>query len=97
VQRSFALQQSKRHPHGFVDRQFVHIPYDTIPRLQRARPDLVLTSARPADRFVPGQSGARYVRGSGLGAAARDTVRHLTPDYVADGFVDGLRMALERR
>ena len=32
-----------------------------------------------------------------MGAVARDTARHLMPDYVADGFVDGLRMALERR
>jgi glycosyltransferase involved in cell wall biosynthesis len=32
-----------------------------------------------------------------MGVAARDTVRPLTPEYVADGFVDGLRMALERR
>jgi glycosyltransferase involved in cell wall biosynthesis len=32
-----------------------------------------------------------------MGAAARDTVRSLTPEYVADGFVDGLRMALECR
>jgi glycosyltransferase involved in cell wall biosynthesis len=113
VQRSFTLRQSMQHPHGFLDEQFVHIPYDTIPRLHRARPDVVLTSelgprtaqaalwcaatstplamvvhvsearerGRDRDRmrrmlrrillrradvvFVPGQSGARYVRGLG--------------------------------
>jgi glycosyltransferase involved in cell wall biosynthesis len=31
-----------------------------------------------------------------MGAAARDTVRPLTPEYVADEFADGLHMALER-
>jgi len=110
VQRSLTLRQSTQHPHGFLDKQFVHIPYDTIPRLQRARPDVVITSelglrtaqtaiwcaatstplamvvhvsesserGRDRDRvrrmlrrtllrradvvFVPGQSGARYVR-----------------------------------
>jgi glycosyltransferase involved in cell wall biosynthesis len=113
VQRSLTLRQSTPHPHGFLDKQFVHLPYDTIPRLRRARPDLVLTaelglrtaqaalwcaatstplamvvyvsesSERGRDRgrvrrmlrrillkradvvFVPGQSGARYVRGLG--------------------------------
>ena len=110
VQRSLTLRQSTQHPHGFLDKQFVHIPYDTIPRLHRARPDVVITSelglrtaqaaawcaatstplamvvhvsesserGRDRDRvrrmlrrtllrradvvFVPGQSGARYVR-----------------------------------
>ena len=32
-----------------------------------------------------------------MGAAARDRVRPLTPEFVAGGFGDGLRMALERR
>jgi glycosyltransferase involved in cell wall biosynthesis len=110
VQRCLTLEQSKRHPHGFTERQIVHIPYDTIPRLRRTRPDLVFTAefglrtaqaavwcamsetplavfagfsewsekGRDRDRvrrvlrrallaradvvFVPGQSGARYVR-----------------------------------
>jgi glycosyltransferase involved in cell wall biosynthesis len=127
VQRSFALQQSKQHPHGFVDRQFVHVPYDTIPRLHRARPDLVLTSelglrttqaalwcaatstplaavvhvsessegGRDRDRvrrmlrrillrradivFVPGQSGARYVRGLGARPELIRVVRSVSP------------------
>jgi glycosyltransferase involved in cell wall biosynthesis len=127
VQRSFALQQSTRHPHGFVDKQFVHLPYDTIPRLHRARPDLVLTSelglrtaqaalwcaatstplaavvhvsessegGRDRDRvrrllrrillrradivFVPGQSGARYVRGLGAHPDRIRVVRSVSP------------------
>jgi glycosyltransferase involved in cell wall biosynthesis len=110
VQRAITLEQSKRHPHGFTERQIVHVPYDTIPRLHRARPDVVFTAefglrtaqagvwcaatgtplavfagfsewsekGRDHDRvrrglrrallaradvvFVPGQSGARYVR-----------------------------------
>jgi glycosyltransferase involved in cell wall biosynthesis len=113
LQRSLTLRQSTQHPHGFLDKQFVHLPYDTIPRLHRARPDVVVTSelgprtaqaalwcaatstplamvvhvsesterGRDRDRvrrilrrlllrradviFVPGQSGARYVRGLG--------------------------------
>jgi glycosyltransferase involved in cell wall biosynthesis len=127
VQRSFALQQSTRHPHGFVDKQFVHLPYDTIPRLHRTRPDVVLTSelglrtaqaalwcaatstplaavvhvsessegGRDRDRvrrllrrillrranvvFVPGQSGARYVRGLGARPDRIRVVRSVSP------------------
>jgi glycosyltransferase involved in cell wall biosynthesis len=32
-----------------------------------------------------------------MGAAARDRVRSLTPEYVAGEFADGLDMALKRR
>jgi glycosyltransferase involved in cell wall biosynthesis len=44
VQRAITLEQSKRHPHGFTERQIVHVPYDTIPRLRGTRPDVVLSS-----------------------------------------------------
>jgi glycosyltransferase involved in cell wall biosynthesis len=44
VQRAITLEQSKRHPHGFTERQIVHVPYDTIPRLHQTRPDIVLSS-----------------------------------------------------
>jgi len=44
VQRAITMEQSKRHPHGFTERQIVHVPYDTIPRLRRTRPDLVFSA-----------------------------------------------------
>jgi glycosyltransferase involved in cell wall biosynthesis len=127
LQRSFALQQNTRHPHGFLDKQWVHLAYDTIPRLHRARPDVVLaselgprtaqaalwcaatstplatvvhvseSSERGRDRqwvrrmlrrvllrradvvFVPGQSGARYVRRFGAHPDRIRVVRSVSP------------------
>jgi glycosyltransferase involved in cell wall biosynthesis len=127
VQRSLTLRQSRQHPHGFLDKQFVHFPYDTIPRLRRSRPDVVITSelglrtaqaavwcaatstplamvvhvsesserGRDRDRvrrmlrrtllrradvvFVPGQSGARYVRGLGADPDRIRVVHSVSP------------------
>jgi glycosyltransferase involved in cell wall biosynthesis len=44
VQRSVAFEHHSRHPHGYVERQIVHLPYDTLFRLRRERPDFVLSS-----------------------------------------------------
>jgi glycosyltransferase involved in cell wall biosynthesis len=127
VQRSLTLRQSTQHPHGFLDKQFVHLPYDTIPRLHRVRPDVVVTSElgprtaqaalwcaatstplamvvhvsesteqgrdrhrvrrmlrrlllRRADViFVPGQSGARYVRRLGADPGRIRVVHSVSP------------------
>jgi glycosyltransferase involved in cell wall biosynthesis len=43
VQRSVAIQHVSRHPHGYREWQMVHLPYDTLPRLRRARPDIVVS------------------------------------------------------
>jgi glycosyltransferase involved in cell wall biosynthesis len=44
VQRSVAFQHRSRHPHGYSERQIVHVPYDTLFRLRRERPDVVLSA-----------------------------------------------------
>lgn len=44
VQRSRTFQHLSRHPHGYSERQIVHFPYDTLFRLRRERPDIVLSA-----------------------------------------------------
>jgi glycosyltransferase involved in cell wall biosynthesis len=44
VQRSMTFQHLGRHPHGYSERQIVHFPYDTLFRLRRERPDIVLSA-----------------------------------------------------
>jgi glycosyltransferase involved in cell wall biosynthesis len=43
VQRSFSFQKTWRHPHDFAYTTSVHIPYDTLFRLRRFRPDVVVS------------------------------------------------------
>jgi len=41
VQRTFTFSQSHKHPHGFTEPFFVHVPVDTLWRLWLYRPDVV--------------------------------------------------------
>lgn len=43
VQRNFTLHMTGRHPHGFSERLYVHIPYDTLWLLARYRPAVVIS------------------------------------------------------
>jgi len=43
IQKNVSFTQRQRHPNGFRDDLNVHIPYDTLWRLLRARPDVVIT------------------------------------------------------
>lgn len=43
VQRSFTIQRPWRHPHGFSEPVFIHVPYDTLWLLWRNRPDAVIS------------------------------------------------------
>ena len=43
VQRTWTLRRSWKHPSGFVDPKYVHIPWDTLPLLRRLRPDVVIS------------------------------------------------------
>jgi glycosyltransferase involved in cell wall biosynthesis len=43
IQRSFTVRQSSRHPQGFRESLSVVVPYDTIWRLLRARPDVIIS------------------------------------------------------
>ncbi|MDQ3640831.1 MAG: glycosyltransferase family 4 protein [Actinomycetota bacterium] len=44
VQRSFTIQRPWRHPHGFSEPVFIHVPYDTPWLLWRNRPDAVIST-----------------------------------------------------
>jgi glycosyltransferase involved in cell wall biosynthesis len=44
VQRCLTVKHRSRHPHGYVEQQLVHIPYDTISRLRHQRPDVVVSA-----------------------------------------------------
>jgi glycosyltransferase involved in cell wall biosynthesis len=44
VSRSLTLPRSRHHPSGYIETQYVHFPYDTIPRLLRLRPDVVISA-----------------------------------------------------
>ncbi len=44
VQRSFTIQRPWRHPHGFSEPVFIHVPYDTPWLLWRSRPDAVIST-----------------------------------------------------
>lgn len=43
VQRNLTLNRTWRHPHGFSEPIYVHIPYDTISLLYRHRPDIIIS------------------------------------------------------
>ena len=43
VQRSFTLKKRWRHPAGFAENGYVHVPYDTVFQLWRYRPDVVIS------------------------------------------------------
>jgi glycosyltransferase involved in cell wall biosynthesis len=43
VQRSVTIEHPSRHPHGYRESELVHLPFDTLPRLRRARPDIVMS------------------------------------------------------
>jgi glycosyltransferase involved in cell wall biosynthesis len=44
VQRCLTIEHRSRHPHGYVEQQILHLPYDTLLRLRRQRPDIVLSA-----------------------------------------------------
>jgi len=43
VQRTLSLRRSWRHPAGFSDAAFLHVPWDTLPQLRSLRPDVVIS------------------------------------------------------
>jgi glycosyltransferase involved in cell wall biosynthesis len=43
VQKSLTLQRLWRHPSGFAEDNYVHVPWDTIPRLRALSPDVILS------------------------------------------------------
>ncbi len=43
IQRSFAVRQISRHPQGFNESLSVEVPYDTVWKLLRTRPDVIIS------------------------------------------------------
>nr|WP_242541000.1 glycosyltransferase family 4 protein [Phormidium pseudopriestleyi] len=43
IQKNLTLQRSWKHPHGFSENLYVHIPYDTLWSLRQYRPDVVIS------------------------------------------------------
>lgn len=52
IQRSLSFRKMQRHPDGFEQDTYVHIPYDTLPKLAKFSPDVVIS----------GEMGARTVQ-----------------------------------
>jgi glycosyltransferase involved in cell wall biosynthesis len=44
IQKTLTFQRVWKHPLGFRDRIYVHVPYDTLSQLQRLEPDVLLSS-----------------------------------------------------
>lgn len=44
LQKTIIFKQRHRHTYGFTDYSFVHIPYDTISRLRKIKPDIIITA-----------------------------------------------------
>jgi glycosyltransferase involved in cell wall biosynthesis len=44
VQRCLTIGHRSRHPHGYMEQQIIHFPYDTMPRLRRERPCIVVSA-----------------------------------------------------
>jgi glycosyltransferase involved in cell wall biosynthesis len=43
IQRSLTLKRAWKHPDGFIETHFVHLPYDTLLLLHRHKPDVVIS------------------------------------------------------
>lgn len=44
IQKTLTLLRSERHPHGFREHVSMHFPYDTLFRLSRLKPDVVISA-----------------------------------------------------
>lgn len=44
TQKTLTFRRTRKHPSGFCDQVYLHIPYDTMRRLNSLRPDVVLSS-----------------------------------------------------
>ncbi len=44
VQRTLTMTTRRRHPQGYRQTMYVHIPYDTLPLLFRYRPDIIISN-----------------------------------------------------
>jgi len=42
-QKCFTIERTHHHPHGFVDKIYIHIPYNTIKELKEYSPDIIIS------------------------------------------------------
>jgi len=61
IQKTLTLRRTWRHPYGFEEPLFVHLPYDTLPSLTRFRPRVVLS----AEMGLRSLQAALYARATG--------------------------------
>jgi glycosyltransferase involved in cell wall biosynthesis len=52
IQKSLSTKKCDRHPDGFTQETYLHLPYDTLPKLAKFRPDVVIS----------GEMGARTIQ-----------------------------------
>lgn len=55
IQKTLTLRRLSNHPYGFRDAIYVHIPYDTLGRIGRLKPDVILSDelgARTAQAMI---------------------------------------------
>jgi glycosyltransferase involved in cell wall biosynthesis len=84
VQRSFAFSGHWRHPHGFSEQLTIHVPVDTIPRLRRFRPEVILSGemgmrtvqAALYRRFFPESRLVIWAKLSDFSEQGRGRMRH---------------------
>ena len=62
VQRSISFRRRWRHPHGFEDTTQVHVPWDTLGRLARFRPDAVISGELGARTLFAALHGLAHPR-----------------------------------
>jgi glycosyltransferase involved in cell wall biosynthesis len=59
TQRTLTFTRTRKHPRGFRDQVYIHVPYDTLGRLYRLKPDVIISD----------QLGARTMQAVAYGLA----------------------------
>jgi glycosyltransferase involved in cell wall biosynthesis len=44
LQKTFTLVRARNHALGFTSQSYIHLPYDTVPMLQKFKPDVVISA-----------------------------------------------------
>ncbi len=60
VQRNVTFRRRRRHPSGYAEDQFVHVPYDSWRQLARRRPDVVVSHELGARSIFAAMYARRY-------------------------------------
>ena len=60
LQRNIMVKRKWRHKSGFVDDNYVHVPWDTLRQLRRLKPDVILSYEMGARTFLSSRYRARH-------------------------------------